>query len=94
MWDASTATCVHSQSLPHLPAESKVDIIGQHSLMHCSLVPIKSELVSVNVDRNICLYDAQTLELKKQVPNFITFQGSKAADNIVEGKGMQIPIGL
>ncbi|KAL7978984.1 hypothetical protein Chor_015008 [Crotalus horridus] len=66
VWDASTATCVHSQSLPHLPAESKVDVIGQHSLMHCSLVPTKSELVSVNVDRNICLYDAQTLELKKQ----------------------------
>ncbi|KAG8145348.1 hypothetical protein E2320_011902 [Naja naja] len=88
VWDASSATCVHSQSLPHLPAESKVDVIGQHSLMHCSLVPVKSELVSVNVDRNICLYDAQTLELKKQDKTFRIWQMTEDGQVSCVAQGM------
>ncbi|XP_039211517.1 transducin beta-like protein 3 [Crotalus tigris] len=98
VWDASTATCVHSQSLPHLPAESKVDVIGQHSLMHCSLVPTKSELVSVNVDRNICLYDAQTLELKKQFSGYngevldVRFLGPKDSHIVVATNSPQLKI--
>ncbi|ETE65343.1 Transducin beta-like protein 3 [Ophiophagus hannah] len=98
VWDASSATCVHSQSLPHLSAESKVDVIGQHSLMHCSLVPVKSELVSVNVDRNICLYDAQTLELKKQFSGYngevldVRFLGPKDSHIVVATNSSQLKV--
>uniref|UniRef100_A0A670JVB8 Transducin beta like 3 n=1 Tax=Podarcis muralis TaxID=64176 RepID=A0A670JVB8_PODMU len=66
VWDAASATCVHSQSLPCLPAACVDQEDGLQSLMHCVLVPMKSQIVTVNSERNICMYDAQTLELRKQ----------------------------
>lgn len=65
VWDTSSAKCVHSQSLPHLPKASPEEV-GEHSLMHCVLVPMKGQVLTVNGDHNIILYDAQTLEPKKQ----------------------------
>ncbi|XP_066496660.1 transducin beta-like protein 3 [Tiliqua scincoides] len=65
VWDVSSANCVHSQSLPYLLKASLEDV-GEHSLMHCVLVPVKSEVITVNADHNIILYDARTLEPKKQ----------------------------
>ncbi|XP_053132239.1 transducin beta-like protein 3 [Hemicordylus capensis] len=66
IWDAFSTTCVHSQSLPHLPEASKEEGSGEHRLVHCVLVPGKSEIVTVNADQNIVLYDAETLEPRKQ----------------------------
>ncbi|KAJ6653728.1 hypothetical protein lerEdw1_008754 [Lerista edwardsae] len=62
VWDVNSANCVHCQSLPHLLSASR----QEHSLMHCVLVPVKSEVITVNADHNIVLYDAETLEPKKQ----------------------------
>ncbi|KAH0631762.1 hypothetical protein JD844_019528 [Phrynosoma platyrhinos] len=57
VWDAASATCVHSQSLPHLPDQSKEEEAGEHSLVHCTLVPVKSEIVAVNAEHNISMYN-------------------------------------
>ncbi|XP_054851571.1 transducin beta-like protein 3 [Eublepharis macularius] len=69
VWDPSTATCVYSQPLPHHLAASEEEA-GEHSLVHCVLVPVKDEVITVNAEHNIVLYNAQTLQLRKQFAGY------------------------
>lgn len=52
-----------------VPFELKEEA-SERSLTQCMLVPERKEIVTVSVEHNIVLYDAQTLELKKQVTTF------------------------
>ncbi|XP_061455811.1 transducin beta-like protein 3 [Rhineura floridana] len=98
VWDASSAICVHSQSLPSLPAASSDEEAGEHSLVHCALVPRKSEVVTVNSEHNICLYDVQTLELRKQFAGHngevldVRFLGPKDSHIVVATNSSQLKV--
>ncbi|XP_042294532.1 transducin beta-like protein 3 [Sceloporus undulatus] len=98
VWDAASATCVHSQSLPHLPAQSKEEEAGEHSLVHCVLVPVKSEVVAVNAEHNISMYSAETLELKKQFSGYngevldVRFLGPKDSHIVVATNSPQLKV--
>ncbi|XP_062999218.1 transducin beta-like protein 3 [Elgaria multicarinata webbii] len=99
VWDASSAACVHSQLEPHFPASFRVeDESGLRSLVHCALVPTKSQILAVNADRNICLYDAQTLELRKQFSGYngevldVRFLGPKDTHIVVATNSPQLKV--
>lgn len=66
VWEVATAACVYSQPVPFEPVESEEEA-SEHSLTHCMLVPERNEIVTVSVEHNIVFYDAQTLQLRKQV---------------------------
>lgn len=66
MWEVATAACVYTQPVPF---ESKEEA-SERSLTQCTLVPARNEIVTVSVEHNIVLYDAQTLQLRKQVITF------------------------
>ncbi|XP_068002591.1 transducin beta-like protein 3 [Melanerpes formicivorus] len=66
VWEAATAACVYSQAVPFEPQEEA----SEHSLTQCLLLPGRKELVTVSVEHNIVLYDAQTLQLKKQLAGY------------------------
>lgn len=57
---------MYTQPVPFEPVESEEEA-SEHSLTHCMLVPERNEIVTVSVEHNIVLYDAQTLQLRKQV---------------------------
>lgn len=63
MWEVATAACVYTQPVPF---ESKEEA-SERSLTQCMLVPERNEIVTVSVEHNIVFYDAQTLQLRKQV---------------------------
>ncbi|XP_033022978.1 transducin beta-like protein 3 [Lacerta agilis] len=98
VWDAASATCVHSQSLPCLPAACMHQEDGLQSFMHCILVPMKSQIVTVNSERNICMYDAQTLELRKQFAGYngevldVRFLGPKDSHVVVATNSPQLKV--
>nr|XP_056722136.1 transducin beta-like protein 3 [Euleptes europaea] len=69
VWDASAATCVYSQPLPRHRAASEEET-GEHSLVHCALVPVKDKVVTVSAEHNIVFYDARTLQLRKQFAGY------------------------
>ncbi|XP_044308457.1 transducin beta-like protein 3 [Varanus komodoensis] len=99
VWDASSALCVHSQLQPSFPVARKVEEEpGLHSLVHCALVPMKSQIVVANAERNICLYDAQTLELRKQFSGYngevldVRFLGPKDSHIVVATNSPQLKV--
>uniref|UniRef100_A0ABM5F138 Transducin beta-like protein 3 n=1 Tax=Pogona vitticeps TaxID=103695 RepID=A0ABM5F138_9SAUR len=98
VWDASSATCVHTQSLPSLPAATEEEAAGERSLVHCALVPVKSEVLAVNAEHSICLYDAQTLDLKKQFSGYngevldVRFLGPKDSHLVVATNSPQLKV--
>lgn len=69
IWEVATAACVYTQPVPFEPVESKEEA-SEHSLTQCMFVPERNEIVTVSVEHNIVLYDAQTLQLRKQVTTF------------------------
>ncbi|XP_015284782.1 PREDICTED: transducin beta-like protein 3, partial [Gekko japonicus] len=69
LWNASTAACVYSQPLPRHRAASEEEA-GEHSLVHCALVPVRDEIVTVSAEHNIIFYDARTLQLRKQFAGY------------------------
>ncbi|KAM8961647.1 transducin beta-like protein 3 [Pelodytes ibericus] len=66
VWDAVSAKCVHSQTLPHHTEKVSDEEANEHSLTHCLLLPNQSEVLTVTVEHNILIYDLQNLDLKKQ----------------------------
>ncbi|XP_054246864.1 transducin beta-like protein 3 [Indicator indicator] len=66
VWEAATAACVYTQAVPFELKEEA----SEHSLTQCMLVPGRKEIVTVSVEHNIVLYDAQTLQLKKQLAGY------------------------
>uniref|UniRef100_A0A8C3M008 Transducin beta like 3 n=1 Tax=Chrysolophus pictus TaxID=9089 RepID=A0A8C3M008_CHRPC len=69
IWEVATAACVYTQPVPFEPVESEEEA-SEHSLTHCMLVPERNEIVTVSVEHNIVLYDAQTLQLRKQLVGY------------------------
>lgn len=63
MWEVATAACVFTQPVPFELKEEA----SERSLTQCTFVPARNEIVTVSVEHNIVLYDAQTLQLRKQV---------------------------
>ncbi|KAJ7306116.1 hypothetical protein JRQ81_010482 [Phrynocephalus forsythii] len=98
VWDASSAVCVHAQSLPSLPTATEEEGAGERSLVHCALVPVKSEVLAVNAEHSICLYDAQTLSLKKQFSGYngevldVRFLGPKDSHIVVATNSPQLKV--
>ncbi|NXL42572.1 TBL3 protein, partial [Podilymbus podiceps] len=66
VWEVATAACVYTQPVPF---ESKEEA-SERSLTQCMLVPERNEIVTVSVEHNIVLYDAQTLQLRKQLAGY------------------------
>lgn len=60
----ATAACVHTQPVPFTLQEEP----SEHSLSQCQFVPARNEILTVSMEHNIVFYDAQTLQLRKQVP--------------------------
>lgn len=58
MWEAASGQCVHAQQ--QLPGPGR-------ELTHCTLVRAAGLLLSVTADHNLLLYEAHSLQLKKQV---------------------------
>ncbi|KAL8174882.1 UNVERIFIED_CONTAM: Transducin beta-like protein 3 [Gekko kuhli] len=69
IWNVSTAACVYSQPPPRYRATSEEEA-GEHSLVHCALVPVRDEIVTVSAEHNIVFYDARTLQLRKQFAGY------------------------
>ncbi|NXG34531.1 TBL3 protein, partial [Dromaius novaehollandiae] len=69
IWEVATAACVFTQAVPFEPVESKEEA-SERSLTHCMLVPGRNEVVTVSMEHNIVLYDAQTLQLRKQFAGY------------------------
>lgn len=67
MWEVATAACVFTQPVPFELKEEA----SERSLTQCTFVPARNEIVTVSVEHNIVLYDAQTLQLRKQVTTFL-----------------------
>lgn len=63
VWDVATAACVHTQPVPF----ALQDEPSERSLSQCQFVPARKEILTVSVEHNIVFYDAQTLQLRKQV---------------------------
>lgn len=63
VWDVATAACVHTQPVPFALQEEP----SERSLSQCQFVPARNEILTVSVEHNIVFYDAQTLQLRKQV---------------------------
>lgn len=63
VWDVATAACVHTQPVPF----ALQDEPSERSLSQCQFVPARNEILTVSVEHNIIFYDAQTLQLRKQV---------------------------
>lgn len=63
VWDVATAACVHTQPVPFALREEP----SERSLSQCQFVPARNEILTVSVEHNIVFYDAQTLQLRKQV---------------------------
>ncbi|XP_074454376.1 transducin beta-like protein 3 [Larus michahellis] len=66
VWEVATAACVYTQPVPF---ESKEEA-SERSLTQCMLVPERHEIVTVSVEHNIVFYDAQTLQLRKQLAGY------------------------
>ncbi|KAM9372396.1 transducin beta-like protein 3 [Phaethornis superciliosus] len=66
VWEAATAACVHSQPVPFELKEE----MSEHSLTQCLLVPARNQIITVSVEHNIVFYDAQTLQLRKQLAGY------------------------
>ena len=58
MWEAASGRCVHAQQ--RLPGPGR-------ELTHCTLAHATGLLLSVTADHNLLLYDARSLQLRKQV---------------------------
>ncbi|XP_025951007.2 transducin beta-like protein 3 isoform X1 [Dromaius novaehollandiae] len=69
IWEVATAACVFTQAVPFEPVESKEEA-SERSLTHCMLVPGRNEVVTVSMEHNIVLYDAPTLQLRKQFAGY------------------------
>lgn len=63
VWEVATAACVHTQPVPFALQEEP----SERSLSQCQFVPARNELLTVSMEHNIVFYDAQTLQLRKQV---------------------------
>ncbi|XP_050761807.1 transducin beta-like protein 3 isoform X1 [Gymnogyps californianus] len=66
VWEVATAACVYTQPVPFELKEEA----SERSLTQCMLVPERNEIVTVSVEHNIVLYDAQTLQLRKQLAGY------------------------
>ncbi|XP_057254106.1 transducin beta-like protein 3 isoform X1 [Pezoporus wallicus] len=66
VWEVATAACVYSQPMPFELKEEA----SECSVTQCMLVPERNEIVTVSVEHNIIFYDAQTLQLKKQLAGY------------------------
>ncbi|KFO77110.1 Transducin beta-like 3, partial [Cuculus canorus] len=66
VWEVATAACVYTQPVPFELKEEA----SERSLTQCMLVPARNEVVTVSVEHNIILYDAQTLQLRKQLAGY------------------------
>ncbi|KAM4632578.1 transducin beta-like protein 3 [Discoglossus pictus] len=70
IWDAFSAKCVHSQTLPHTSNNSSEEEANEHSLTHCLLLPNQREVTTVTAEHNILMYDLQSLQLNKQFAGY------------------------
>uniref|UniRef100_A0A8B9M6F0 Transducin beta like 3 n=1 Tax=Accipiter nisus TaxID=211598 RepID=A0A8B9M6F0_9AVES len=66
VWEVATAACVYTQPVPFELKEEA----SERSLTQCMLVPERNEIVTVSVEHNIVFYDAQTLQLRKQLAGY------------------------
>lgn len=66
VWDAATARCVYTQELPHIGQKASGEDADEHSLTHCLLVDSLEEIVTVNAEHSIVMYDLHNLDVKKQ----------------------------
>ncbi|XP_053327496.1 transducin beta-like protein 3 [Spea bombifrons] len=70
VWDAASAKCVRSQTLPHATAKISEDETSEHSLTYCLLLPNQQEVLTVTAEHNIAIYDLQNLHLEKQFAGY------------------------
>ncbi|XP_069838180.1 transducin beta-like protein 3 [Dendropsophus ebraccatus] len=70
VWDAVTSRCLYTQKLPHTSQKSSDEEGDEHSLTHCLLLPNQEEIVTVNAEHSIIMYDLHNLDLKKQFAGY------------------------
>ncbi|XP_075686680.1 transducin beta-like protein 3 [Rhinoderma darwinii] len=70
VWDAATSRCLYTQSLPHTSQQASEEERDEHRLTHCLLLPNQEEIVTVNAEHSIIMYDLHNLELKKQFAGY------------------------
>ncbi|XP_036248725.1 transducin beta-like protein 3 [Molothrus ater] len=66
VWEVATAACVHSQAVPFALREEP----SERSLSQCQFVPARNEILTVSMEHNILFYDAQSLQLRKQLAGY------------------------
>ncbi|KAL2299100.1 hypothetical protein Nmel_014716 [Mimus melanotis] len=66
VWEVATAACVHTQPVPFVLQEEP----SERSLSQCQFVPARNEILTVSMEHNIIFYDAQTLQLRKQLAGY------------------------
>ncbi|MGH0116990.1 UNVERIFIED_CONTAM: hypothetical protein FKN15_024935 [Acipenser sinensis] len=69
VWEASTARCVFTQTVPAKPQPAEVvggEEPDEHSLTHCLLLPATNRIATVTAEHNFLLSDLHTLVLEQQ----------------------------
>uniref|UniRef100_A0A8C6JUY3 Uncharacterized protein n=2 Tax=Melopsittacus undulatus TaxID=13146 RepID=A0A8C6JUY3_MELUD len=94
VWEVATAACVYSQPVPFELKEEA----SEHSVTQCMLVPERNEIVTVSVEHNIVFYDAQTLQLRKQLAGYndevldVKFLGAADSHIVVATNSPQLKV--
>ncbi|KAG9476676.1 hypothetical protein GDO78_002200 [Eleutherodactylus coqui] len=70
IWDAATSQCLYTQKLPHTSQKTSEEEVDGHSLTHCLLLPNQEEIITVNAEHSIIMYDLHNLDLKKQFAGY------------------------
>ncbi|KAM4698483.1 transducin beta-like protein 3 [Rhinophrynus dorsalis] len=98
VWDAASAQCVYTQSLPHTTNRDSDEEANEHSLTHCLLLPDQGEVVTVTAEHNILMYDLKDLQLKKQFAGYndevldVKFLGPSDSHIVVATNSSQLKV--
>ncbi|XP_056389510.1 transducin beta-like protein 3 [Hyla sarda] len=98
VWDSVTSKCLYAQKLPHTSQKSSEDEGDEHSLTHCLLLPNQEEILTVNAEHSIIIYDLHNLDLKKQFAGYndevldVKFLGPSDSHIVVATNSPQIKV--
>ncbi|KAF4792020.1 Transducin beta-like protein 3 [Turdus rufiventris] len=75
IWDLNSSKCValldgHFSAVTSLAFADGNTLLSERSLSQCQFVPARNELLTVSMEHNIVFYDAQTLQLRKQLAGY------------------------
>ncbi|XP_071976082.1 transducin beta-like protein 3 [Engystomops pustulosus] len=98
VWDSATAKCLYTQKLPHTKQKSSEDGVDENNLTHCLLLPNQEEVVTVNAEHSIIIYDLHNLDLKKQFVGYneevldVKFLGPSDSHIVVATNSTQLKV--